>query len=317
MRSPIFLILFTIFSLLSFGVTAIAQTEQPLTPAQAALEKAKAEKLDAEQKKNEAEAALTEATEALNIAEQKVADAEIAAKNEEGEIEKARQAVKDAEDELATAESELESARSALADAQAAVSSAETKKDDATNTVNAARAKLDQLLGGTGGGGSDNGTPPADGAGNVVFATITPKLLEHDCKEPPERVISGVLRDPEVMVDGASATQFSCKGLFTAKFALDEKMVIDAVNIQSEVDSPSFTGNTAKVYVDDKEVAEQDIPTSCQYNTIGDCKYLPTRVDFENVEGQFITIEFTKALPNEKNAIESEIAEVSVVAGKI
>ena len=87
-------------------------------------------------------------------------------------------------------------------------------------------------------------------------------------------------------------------------------MVIDAVNVQSEHELPSFTGNTVKIYVDDKEVAQQDIPAHCET-----CELAPTRVDFENIEGQLITIELTKALPNEKNAIESEIAEVSVVAG--
>ena len=53
-------------------------------------------------------------------------------------------------------------------------------------------------------------------------------------------------------------------------------------------------------------------------NIVGDgarLKHLKKRVDIENIEGQLITIELTKALPNEKNAIESEIAEVSVVAG--
>ena len=318
MRSPLFLILFTIFSVLYFGVTAIAQTEQPLSPAQAALEEAKAEKLDAEQKKNDAQAALDAATETLNIAEQQLQKAQVAANQEDQALKDAEAAViaaqnkvNDAQADLDQVQSELDTLNQQLADAQNKVNDATTAKDTAEQVLQEALAKVAEIKGQPVDGGSNPTNPGDGGTGNIAFTTITPKLLEHDCKEPPGDSTTGVLGDPEEMVDGNPRTNFTCKGLFTAKFALAEKMVIDAVNVQSEHEFPSFTGNTAKVYVDDKEVAEQDIPTHCQT-----CELLPTRVDFDNVEGQFITIEFTKALPNEKNAIESEIAEVSVVAGK-
>ena len=289
--------------------------EQALANAQTKLEEAIATQQGAQDQLTTAQTTLDTATTVQQQA-QAAADEEAAATTEalrvaQAAVDQAQQEVGNAQTTLDQAQSALDALNQQIAVSKNKVNEATATKESAKRALQTALAKVQEFTGQPVDGGSNPTNPGDGGTGNIAFTTITPKLLEHDCKEPPGDSTTGVLGDPEEMVDGNPRTNFTCKGLFTAKFALAEKMVIDAVNVQSEHEFPSFTGNTAKVYVDDKEVAEQDIPTHCQT-----CELLPTRVDFDNVEGQFITIEFTKALPNEKNAIESEIAEVSVVAGK-
>ena len=319
MRSPIFLILFTILSLLSFGVTAIAQTEQPLTPAQAALEKAKAEKLDAEQKKNEAEAALTEATEALNIAEQKVADAEIAAKNEEGEIEKARQAVKDAEDELATAESELETARKAVENAQSKVFGSKEK-------LRGAKAKLNQLIGGT--------PPPLDiDIDKIVFETTSPNILGENCDGEVARGDRG-----EEIVDKNVYSSWTCNGYAELNFNLEDRQAIKAIRVYTHgsedfdkpIDHPTGL-NSYEVWVDDKSVfyGYPNVDENCSgpdTSAGGPVKQIPfpcVVIEFDAVAGQRVSIftdDGSRNTDEEQQQIKAyqitKVAEVTMETGK-
>ena len=328
MRSPLFLILFTIFSVLYFGVTAIAQTEQPLSPAQAALEEAKAEKLDAEQKKDEAQTTLDAATDALNTAIQKVADAEIAAKNEEGEIEIARQAVKDAEGELTTAESELASARKAVEDAQSKIFGSKEK-------LRGAKAKLNQLIGGT--------RPPLDiDIDKVVFETISPNILGENCDAEVSRGDRG-----EEIVDNNVYSSWTCNGYAELNFNLENRQAIKAIRVYTHNSSSRITGgpndfdkpidhptglNSYEVWVDDKSVfyGYPNVDENCSgpdTSAGGPVKQIPfpcVVIEFDAVAGQRVSI-FTDDGRRNKDEQQQQIkayqitkvAEVTMETGKL
>ena len=286
MRSPILLILFTIFSLLSFGVTAIAQeTGLPVvqgtyqsasSPAKRALEEAKAAKEAAENEKNEAQVALEAATEALNIAEQQLQAAQVAADAEDqalqvaqAEVDEAQQTVDAAMSELNEAQAALDALNQQLAEAQNKVDEASTVKASAEQALQAALAEISRITGlpvvggnygsspippvdGTysgppGGGGNNTGSP-----GTGEFETILPIVTSALCggKVNPNDSLEEIVGDPEGL--------FICDtpGPLNIEFKLPEKMLIKTLNVALDLASgPIFNSpHNIEIMIDGQRV---------------------------------------------------------------
>ena len=321
MRSPIFLILFTLFSLLSFGVTAIAQeTGLPVvqgtyqsasSPAKRALEEAKAAKEAAENEKNEAQVALEAATEALNIAEQQLQAAQEAADAEDqalqvaqAEVDKAQQAVDDAMSELNEAQAALDALNQQLAEAQNKVDERATIKASAEQALQAALAEISRITGlpAVGGNYGTSPIPPVDGTySGPPGGDINPlslKVTSYECSGSEGN-------GPEELVDGRINTQYTCNGPLKVEFTLAKKENIQGVVI-NYANSPRRFQPEFEIRVDGKVVTTGQLPydeacapaegktvtTDTRWTSNGFCSSASQHeFMFEPIIGQIITYE--------------------------
>ncbi|MZG31129.1 MAG: hypothetical protein F3741_10065 [Nitrospinae bacterium] len=266
MRSPIFLILFTLFSLLSFGVTAIAQeTGLPVvqgtyqsasSPAKRALEEAIAAKQEAETLKNEAQAALTAATEALNIAEQQLQAAQEAADAEDqalqvaqAEVDKAQQAVDDAMSELNEAQAALDALNQQLAEAQNKVDEASTVKASAEQALQAALAEISRITGNpippVNGSYGTSPIPPVDGTysgppssgSNIVFEKIPPTAI-NVVSSNPDGFNCDIAGGPDELVNGALDIPYTCNDAIKVELQLNSRMKIRDIEVSYDPSDP-------------------------------------------------------------------------------